>query len=341
MQIKMKKQNVIQIARKTTLRVFMLAAIALVAIACEKDETEDVIVKDTTSINIIEVLEAYGDNSAEFDLGIKNDRNPKTTFKTLNVALARTGLAGTVSSERLTVFAPTDEAFAALGLNQQNIADVPNLREILLYHVVGGVVMSNQLSEVFVPTLNGAAVEIGLSSGVTVNDANVVIADIRARNGVIHAIDKVLFPPDKNLVELALSFDPEFSILVQALLAVQEEVDLIEVLSGDGPFTVFAPTNDAFVALIGELDGVDNLGDIPVDVLISVLTYHVVSGRVFSSDLVSGPVSTLNGDFTVNVENLTITDINFREANLIPSLLNVQATNGVVHVIDRVILPSL
>lgn len=337
----MKKSNVIQIGRKTTLRVFLLAAIAFVAIACEKDEIDAVVVRNTVDMDIAGVLESFGDEELNGDFTIKAGFSGKPTFKTLNVALARTGLAGTVSSNILTVFAPTDEAFAKLGLDQRNIADVPNLTEILLYHVVAGSVYSNQLSDGFVPTLNEAAVEISLANGVTVNDAEVVIADIKARNGVIHAIDQVLFPPDKNLVELALSFDPEFSILVQALLAVQEEVDLIEVLSGDGPFTVFAPTNDAFVALLGELDGVDSLDDIPVDVLISVLTYHVVSGRVFSSDLVSGPVTTLNGTFQVDVNDLTITDVNFREANLIPSLLNVQATNGVIHVIDRVILPAL
>jgi uncharacterized surface protein with fasciclin (FAS1) repeats len=85
----------------------------------------------------------------------------------------------------------------------------------------------------------------------------------------------------------------------------------------------------------------DSLDEIPVDLLTDVLLYHVVAGRVYSSDLVSGPVTTLNGTFDVDVASLTITDANGREAGLIPSLLNVQATNGVVHVIDRVILPSL
>jgi transforming growth factor-beta-induced protein len=250
--------------------------------------------------------------------------------------LARTGLAGVVSSNQLTVFAPTDAAFAALGLYPNNIASVPNLREILLYHVVAGKVYSTDLSNGFVPTLNGAAVEINIDNGVFINDAEVIMADIKARNGVIHAIDKVMFPPTMNLVELALSFDPEFSILVQAVV----KANLVDVLANGGPFTVFAPTNDAFVALLGEL-GASSLDDISVEVLTQVLLYHVVEGRVFSSDLVSGPVNTLNGTFNVNTSNFTITDANNREAGIITSLVNVQATNGVVHVIDRVILPQL
>jgi len=169
-----------------------------------------------------------------------------------------------------------------------------------------------------------------------VNDANVIRADVKARNGIIHAIDNVLFPPDKNIVELALSLNPEFSILVQAVI----KAGLTEVLATGGPFTVFAPTNAAFAALLGEL-GATSLDDISVDVLTKVLLYHVVDGRIYSSDLVSGPVSALNGSFEVSVESLTITDFNGRIANLVPSLLNVQATNGVVHVIDRVILPDL
>ena len=140
--------------------------------------------------------------------------------------------------------------------------------------------------------------------------------------------------PDKNLVELAQSFAPEFSILVDAVI----KAGLTDVLAEGGPFTVFAPTNDAFVAVLGEL-GFTGLDAIPVDVLKSILLYHVVEGRVFSSDLISGPVTTLNGTFQIDVNTLTITDAEGREIGLVSSLLNNQATNGVIHVIDRVMLP--
>lgn len=139
-------------------------------------------------------------------------------------------------------------------------------------------------------------------------------------------------------MELALSFDPEFSILVSAVA----KAGLAKTLAKGGTFNVFAPTNQAFIALQGEL-GLSSLDEllsaIGTEGLKNVLLYHVVSGCVYSSDLVSGPVTTLNGTFTVNVADLTITDAKGRESNLIPQLLNVQATNGVVRVIDRVMLP--
>lgn len=315
------------------LRFVMLAALTLFVVSCQEEPIAVNDLSENSELSISEVLESYGNPGNEAD----NSRikgNSRNTFSTLSVALARTGLSGVVSSNRLTVFAPTDAAFAELGLNVRNIASVPNLKEILLYHVLGNVVYSTDLSNGFVPTLNGAAVEVNLTNGVMINDSKVVKADIKARNGVIHAIDKVLFPPSKNLVELALSFDPEFSILVQAVI----KADLAGVLANGGPYTVFAPTNAAFVALLGEL-GATSLDDIDKDLLKSVLLYHVAEGRVFSSDLSSGEVKTLGGSFDLDLSTLTITDARGREAGLIPALLNVQATNGVVHVIDRVILP--
>lgn len=314
-------------------------ALMFVAFSCEtSDEVEPETDQAGTVVEDIPYLLENHDWTLNTD-GSEDARyitRRTPTFATLLVALAKTGLIREVATQRLTIFAPTDQAFAELGLNPRNIGSVPNLKEILLYHVVEGRVFSSDLSEGFVPSLNGAGLEISLSNGVMVNDANVILADIRAINGVIHVIDKVLMPPTQNLVELALSFDPEFSILVAAV----QKAGLAETLATGGPFTVFAPTNEAFVALLDEL-GAGSLDDIPVETLRQVLLYHVVEGRVFSSDLSSGDVATLSGDdFTVNTAELTITDSNGRTANLIPSLLNVQATNGVVHVIDRVILPA-
>lgn len=311
----------------------LILAVMMVLSSCsKKTDLLSPQASGATDKNLMEVIETY---AADGSLNsAARSANKKPTFSTLKVALARTGLTSTVATQPLTVFAPTDEAFAALGLYPNNIASVPNLKEILLYHVLGSVVYSNQLSNKYVGTLNGAAVKIDLTNGVKVNDANVIAADIKSRNGVMHIIDKVLLPPTKNLVELALSQNPEFSILVQAV----QKAELDGVLATGGPFTVFAPTNAAFVALLAE-KGFASLDDIPVDVLKDVLLYHVVSGRVYSSDLVSGPVNTLNGSFTVDVNTLQLTDANGRNSNLVPSLLNIQATNGVIHVIDKVILP--
>lgn len=175
-------------------------------------------------MEIVEILAGYGlaveaiaDIEGNIDLNIKGIESSKSgfaanrhrpSFRTLNLALARTGLAGTVSSSQFTVFAPSEAAFASLGLYANNIASVPNLREIFLYHVLGGKVYSADLKSGFIPTLNGAGIEVKLDYGLMINGAQVVQADINARNGVIHAIDKVIFPPTKFLVDIALSSHP-------------------------------------------------------------------------------------------------------------------------------------
>lgn len=264
------------------------------------------------------------------------------TFGILMSALEKTQLTSTVAKNRLTVFAPSDEAFEALfsALGVSGIQDLSSeqLTPILLYHVLGSPVFSTQLKNGFVPTLNGAAVEVKLNGGVMINDASVIRADMKALNGALHVIDKVLLPPSKNIVEIAQG-NENFSILVAAVV----KAGLAETLSSDGPFTVFAPTNAAFVALLGELK-LGGLDDIPVDVLKNVLLYHVVSGRVYSSDLPLGPLTVQTAlagkTFDINASTLEILDLNDRESNLVPSLLNIQATNGVIHVIDRVILPK-
>lgn len=316
-----------------------LFAFVFVVSSCEKqDDIQPDAALSATESDLLTALQSAdlkGKAPAHANAARKGEKKP--TFNTLLVALAKTGLTSTVAREHLTLFAPSDEAFAKLGLYPNNIGDVPNLRNILLYHAIAGKVYSTDLTAGYVPTLNGAAVKISLNGGVMVNDAHVILADARALNGVIHVIDEVLMPPTLNLVGLAQSFDPEFSILVQAVI----KAGLAETLASGGPYTVFAPTNDAFIAALQEL-GYASLDAVPESTLRQILLYHVVAGRVYSSDLSSGEVRTRNGDvFTVNTSNLTLTDTQGRVANLIPSLLDVQATNGVVHVIDKVILPNL
>ncbi len=268
------------------------------------------------------------------------------TFFNLTAALIKTNLLSTVAKNQLTVFAPTDEAFEnlfkALGVRGLRDVTAEQLKPILLYHVVNGKVFSFQLKNGFVPTLNGSAVEVKLDGGVMINDSKVTYANIRALNGVLHVIDKVLLPPTKNLYDIADS-DPRFSILVDAI----DAAGLKNTVITGGPFTVFAPTNDAFVALLGEL-GAGSLKDvinkIGIPGLEKVLKYHILNGRVYSSDLPAGPltVTTLsNGTFMIDASKLIITDFNNRHANLVPTLLNIQGTNGVIHVIDRVLLPKL
>lgn len=323
--------------------IFLMVVVAFgFALTSCNDKDDDIMVVEPVG-DIAQVLEQITDEPENFNSDMLkskmiNEKKPK--FKNLIKALVKTNLISTVAKNEFTVFAPTDQAFetlfATLGINGIEDLTAEQLTPILLYHVVSGKVPSSGLSSGYVPTVNGAAVKIDVSSMVMVNESTVTIADIRAANGIIHVIDQVLLPPSMNLVETALSYDPEFSILVQAVI----KAELTDVLATGGPYTVFAPTNDAFVALLGEL-GITGLDDLDKETLTKVLLYHVVDGRVFSSDLSSGSVPTLNGSFSIDVSTLKITDANGREAGLIPSLLDVQATNGVIHVIDKVILPTL
>lgn len=315
---------------------------SLVLGGCKKDEApiEQQAQSQVQEADIVKSLQAFDKEIEYFDAGNQSDLKSfrydfrRVTFFTLVKALQVTGLTKTVATEKLTVFAPSDYAFAQLGLNPSNIASVPNLKEILLYHVVGGRVYSRDLKPGFVPTANGAAVEVSFKNGKAfINNAGVVLADLRAFNGVIHIVNAVLLPPTQNLVQIA-SANPDFSILVQAVV----KAGLADVLSNPGAYTVFAPTNDAFVSLLGEL-GASSLDDIDATTLKNVLLYHVVSGRVYSSDLKSGPVTSLGGTFTVDLGTLMITDNRGRKSGLVADKLNIQATNGVIHVINKVILP--
>jgi len=309
----------------------------LILASCSKDED---IAEQPQEMDIVASLEAFDQEIEYFEAGNESDLKTlrydfrKVTFFTLVKALQVTGLTKTVATEKLTIFAPSDYAFAQLGLNPSNIGQVPNLKEILLYHVVKGRVYSRDLKQGFVPTLNGAAVEVSFKQGKAfINNAGVVLPDLRAFNGVIHIINAVLLPPSQNLVQIA-SANPDFSILVQAVVKAR----LADVLATPGPFTILAPTNAAFISLLAER-GLSSLNDIDENTLKSILLYHVVSGRVYSSDLKTGPVTSLGGSFNVNVSTLTITDAKGRTSGLVADKLNIQATNGVIHVINKVILP--
>ncbi len=336
----MKKQN---LTNKISVGIMGIIIATVVLSGCKKDnETTPQQSQQAQEKDVAKTLETFDQEISYFDTegGLKSSQRyyrfdfRRVTFFTLARALQVTGLTKTVATEQLTIFAPSDYAFAKLGLNPYNIDKVPNLKDILLYHVVKGKVYSNNLKPGFVPTLKGSAVEVSFDKKqIFINDAGVVLPNLRAFNGVIHIINTVLMPPTKNLVEIA-SGNPDFSILVQAVV----KAGLADVLANQGTFTVFAPTNDAFVSLLGEL-GATSLDDIDAKTLKSVLLYHVVAGRVFSSDLKTGSVTTLGGAFNVNVASLTITDSKGRKSGLVADKLNIQASNGVIHVINKVLLP--
>ncbi|MGI0107674.1 fasciclin domain-containing protein [Salinimicrobium sp. WS361] len=275
-------------------------------------------------------------------------------YSSLAAALEVTGLTSTLDgTQNYTVFAPDNDAFAAFLSDNgfSTLADVPVgvLTQVLLNHVQMGEIMAADLSTGYIESMaTGSASEENLSmyisteNGVMINGvATVTAADIEVDNGIIHAVDEVIGLP--SVVTFALA-DPTFDNLVAALTR-EDDFTFVSTLMETGspaPFTVFAPTNDAFAALLGELE-MNSLSDIPKDVLASVLSYHVVAGaNVRSSALTDDmEVSTLLGQsFTIDLDNgAMITDANGRTANII--VVDVQANNGVVHVLDTVLLPAM
>lgn len=266
-------------------------------------------------------------------------------FSTLVGALQRVGLDGTLddAAGTFTVFAPTNAAFTASGINLDNLTDA-ELTEILLYHVLGGKVASGDLQEgqTYATTATetgpgetqlSVLIEKTAAGAVTVNNsASVMTADVDATNGVIHIVDAVLLPLD---VVGHATANSNFSSLVSTLVAVQSTADLIATLSGDGPFTVFAPTNKAFS------DIADVTATLTEEQLVKVLSYHVVPGNNRKSSLSAGAVSTVNGEeLTVGIDGevVTLTDATGGVSTV--TFTDVQATNGVIHVIDRVVIPQ-
>lgn len=262
-------------------------------------------------------------------------------LSTLVTALQAAGLVDTLAgSGPFTVFAPTNEAFAALPPAELKylLNNKTALTAVLEYHVASGKVLSSDLyNGEEIKTLEGENVTVTItktSTGTTVkiDDATVKTANVEASNGVVHIIDKVMIPPGfaaPTIPQLAAAAN--LTTLVAAVTAAK----LGATLSGAGPFTVFAPTNEAFAALppgvLTALLKPANIAD-----LVKVLEYHVVSREVLSTDLKNGQqIKTLEGqevNVTIAGSDVSINDAKVKEANVF-------AVNGVVHVIDAVLLP--
>ena len=234
-----------------------------------------------------------------------------------------------------TLFAPTDQAFADAGIDLaslDNPAGKAALADILLYHVVSGNVPSTALSDCMTtPAVNGQNLAFNLGSGVMVNDANVTLADVGTSNGVIHVIDKVLTPTDTpNDIPRTAECSEVHNSLVSSIV----QAELLETLQGDGPFTVFAPTDQAFADAGIDLAALDNPEG--KQTLTDILLYHVVAGEVpaanvtdcMAASTVNGnPLSfTVGGTVMVNGATVTATDLS--------------ASNGIIHVIDKVLMPT-
>jgi uncharacterized surface protein with fasciclin (FAS1) repeats len=325
----------------------------LVFSGCQK-EVEAPSVADSSSESIGKLIQS---SSLELSLAdvpnasnAQGSSNPlakarsQARFSILTVALAKTGLLNILMKldQDYTLFAPTDEAFIAAGLSAAKVTQLPEdaLRSILLYHVVGAKVPAAAVpAAAGVATLNGKQIYVRKNAkGVFVNLAQVTLADVMAKNGVVHVINQVLMPPTKSIVETAIG-NPAFSTLVGAVLrASTGSTNVAGILGGPGAFTVFAPTNAGF-----EAEGITPavIESIAPDGITPILGYHVIGVPVFSIDLVDGmmPMMFLSGKTTITLAGGAKIkgNGNMMASNIAPT--DIICTNGIIHVIDRVLLP--
>ena len=326
-------------------------ALAMLAVACGSDASDENVAETPATSEETETSE---DGMADDPGTIVDVAVGAGSFTTLVAAVTEAGLVDTLSGEGpFTVFAPTDDAFAAaldaLGLTAEELLASDDLAAILTYHVVAGEVdaataisLDGQSAE----TVNGASIDISVVDGnVMINNATVIGADVAASNGIIHIIDTVLLPPtDDATTEDAMADDPGTIVDVAVgagsfttLVAAVAEAGLVDTLSGEGPFTVFAPTDDAFAAALDAL-GLTAEELLASDDLAAILTYHVVAGEVDAATAIS-----LDGQSAETVNGASI-DISVVDGNVMINNAtvigaDVAASNGIIHIIDTVLLP--
>ncbi len=313
---------------RTTALVVAVTASLFSFTACDKDPVAPVVAK-----TIAEVVIA--------------DAN----FSLLKNALTKAELVATFQGAgTFTVFAPTNDAFKAVGIDQafidSNSKDA--LAAVLKFHVLGTKVAAADITtadNTEVTTLNGKAYVTKNAGGVSINGAKVTTADVAASNGIIHIIDRLILPASKDIVATLVG-NADFTLLVAAVT----KAGLVTTLQGAGPFTVFAPNNAAFIALgapYNTVAGINGLTATQVDGLKNILLYHVVGARVFSQNLKAGAVGTAFTGKSVTVgldAGVKITGVAAGNvANVLTTPVgnyNVVATNGVIHTIDKVLLPQ-
>ena len=258
----------------------------------------------------------------------------------LVAALAHAGLVETLQGDGpFTVFAPTDAAFEAAGIDLSTFdteAENETLSDILLYHVISGAVDAANVTDGLVATMvNGDNVTFTVTNEtVMINDANVTDRDVAASNGIIHIIDKVLLPPAEEPALEDISGVAAGTGVHDSLVAALAHAGLVATLQGDGPFTVFAPTDEAFAEAGIDLSTFDN--DEANATLTDILTYHVYAGSVAAADVTDGMVATM-----VNGDDATFTVVNgtVMVGGATVTSADVAASNGVIHVIDKVLMP--
>ena len=297
----------------------------VIEISCNKDDDDD----NNTPNTISNIVANDGDLS------------------TLEAAVIKGGLVETLNGPGpFTLFAPTNEGFENAGITSDVLSGLSAdaVEDILLYHVIPASIPAANVPagpNAKVVTAGGDSVFVtSNSNGVFINGVKVTDADINATNGIIHKMDYVLLPAVGNIVAAAQA-DTALSFLVAAVLrASTGSVDIAGILSGSTILTVFAPTNNAFRA--AGFTTIDQINAADPDALAGILAYHVLNGRIFSSDLTDGaPAPTLATEtVTLGVSNDGVTvkgNSNSTASNVAKA--NIVATNGVIHVIDQVLLP--
>ncbi len=306
--------------KKNGLLLSALVAFALLFAACTKEDDKK-------------------ENPAPTQKTIAGIASADTSFSILVAALNKTGLTATLNGTgNFTVFAPKNAAFRKLSITEQVIstlegADLENLKSTLLYHVLGSEVKSTQLTNSYASTLykvgeNGVSLKIGIAP-VKLNGAvNVITADVDASNGVLHIIDAVLTPP--TVVDIALN-DPSFTSLVAAVV----KAELVTTLKDTKNITVFAPIDQAFKDINFDLNATTKAQLTPI------LTAHVLGSQVRSNQIKNGQkVTALNPavELTFNTTSgVKLSGGKTTDASVVTA--DIQATNGVIHVINKVILP--
>lgn len=268
-------------------------------------------------------------------------------FTVLAAALRQVNLLETVATtENITVFAPDNAAFVAAGITSLDGFSDEELTTVLTYHVLGARVLSTQLpASGIAETLEGGNIYLGYLFGgrVLINGLTEIKAvDIEKSNGVIHVIDRTLVPPAPNVVEIAVALaeaeeNQQFTVLV-SLLTDPAYSDIADAIIAEDDITVFAPTDAAFAEIA---DLIPTLSEAQIS---NILTYHAAGARVFSSDLNEGDNLTMLNlqDInvkTINGETIILQDKSADETNVIE--VNVHGSNGVIHVVDKVLIPNL
>lgn len=321
--------------------------------ACSNDDLDNNDVN--ADLNLAIDLEEGAEYENFGDEGEIQERSSgRYSFRTLNQALHCTGLNTALFSGEKTIFAPTDQAFSKLGLDRHNVCDlsVEDLTAILLYHVKDGIVKNSDVGCQLV--LDGNILQVKKDRRKRfINDVRNTFTFRQSSNGrhncpdyylKVFAINEVLTVPTNNIVNTAVGAAPEFTSLVAAVLAADPGI-AAALSDEDAVYTVFAPTNQAFADLLAALDVVsleDAVTAVGVEALSTILLYHVVDACAFSNNLSNGlEVTTLQGEtIEVNLNNLTLIDKSGTPAGLIPSALDILTSNGIIHAIDKVLLPQ-